>query len=110
MHQDACWITYGIEYEYNVIWRYFQSLENDALEIAWTGLMSNGKMKDILIIDALIRLALVDDDTIYQSVKNILTRYGDVDTPEELRGKIFSHGNRFIIIRLSYSVDFASHA
>lgn len=92
MHHDVIWVTYGIEYEYNILWRHFQSLADDSTERIWTNLMSNGQMKDILIIDALVRLALTDDDTLYQSVKEILTRYGQSDLPEVLPGKLFTNG------------------
>jgi hypothetical protein len=98
LHRHVCWITYAIEYEYNVLWKHFATLGDEESEQIWTELMSNGQMKDILIIDALIRLALADEDTAYPPVKDILARYGETDLPEVLPGKLFYGMGRYYSI------------
>jgi hypothetical protein len=102
VHQNVCWVTYSVEIEYNVIFLY---LNNDSIfEGIWSNLLGSGKIKDILIIDSLIRLAKGDDDPIYRQTNEIFHSY-NVSVDENSIGKLTQGIDRspimiFIMIRL----------
>lgn len=93
LHQNVYWVTYAIELEFYVVSNHLCKIGANKIDSVWRNLVRTGKMKDVLIIDSLVRLAISDDTTDYKSIKDIALSY-EVILDENSTGKILKGNDK----------------
>eukprot|EP01126_Amoeba_proteus_P006401 TRINITY_DN1223_c0_g2_i7.p1 TRINITY_DN1223_c0_g2~~TRINITY_DN1223_c0_g2_i7.p1 ORF type:complete len:277 (+),score=41.83 TRINITY_DN1223_c0_g2_i7:105-935(+) len=73
-HRGSCFVTHNVEFEWMALLCYLKGIDENIWETCLE-VVNQGRLRDVLILDALVRLAVCDDSTTNRPLESVLADY-----------------------------------